>query len=580
MNKFLFKVLSILFCFYSLDAHSQALSTGYSMLEDYYRREQLRGNIRQDFSFVSYPIFPVSAFERKNPFDPNANLQSSHFHKFDGNFVFANEKYRVKILPLSWQNQYNSHHPEGINDGAMIPARGYQTLVSGGVYFESKFLSIKIQPEFIHAANEDFEGFPLTRTTPGLAKARWDQYYYRYLHYIDHPEKFGEGAYNRWLWGQSSIRVHLDKVSLGFSNENLRWGPGIYNTLVMTNSAAGFAHLTLNTVSPITTPIGSFEGQLVVGWLKNSGYPGPNVENVDHYWNPHYPPNPEHERYLNGMIFSYQPKWVPGLFLGLIRSYQIYHKDMGTEFIDYLPVFTTYSRKKIEDDIIEKEETLKPYDFYNSIFFRFVWEEANVELYGEYGRSDYFWDGRDLNLQLDHSAAYNMGFRKLMQLNKRENEYIEVGMELTQLAKGANSTFRSNGQYWQGWYKSNPVWQGYTHKGQMLGAGIGSGSNMQTINISWHKNLNSLGIQLDRLVHNNDFHQENIIDPRMHWVDLGAALKGSWEYKNLLFTFKFKGVAVKNYQWVFDWSPEDYWDVSGANDVFNFHGQIGVMYRF
>ncbi len=556
---------------------AQALSSNFDQLEDYYRREQLLGNIEADYSFVSYPLFPVEAFGVKDPHRPNETTGS--FFERDINELLGKSlpsDLSLKLLPLVWINQYNSHHPDGINDGAMIPARGYQTLINTGLYFQSKHISIKIHPEFVYAANDDFDGFPLERTTPGLAKARWDQYYYHFLHYIDLPEKFGETTYSKMLWGQSSIRVNVDPISLGFSNENLWWGPGIYNTLIMTNSAAGFAHFTLNTTSPVSTPIGSFEGQIVAGWLKNSKYPGPNVENVDHSWSPHYPPDPENERYLNGLIINFQPRWIPGLSFGLIRSFQIYHKDKGEEFIDYLPVFSSFSRKKLE----EKDEPVKPYDFYNSIFFRFVWPESNVEFYGEFGRSDYFWDSRDLNLQLDHSAAYNMGFRKLLKLNKRENEYIEVGMELTQLAKSANSTLRTDGQWWQGWYKSNPVWQGYTHKGQLLGAGIGSGGNMQTLNISWHKNLNSLGVQLDRYVHNNDFHQENIIDPRMHWVDLSAALNGSWEYKNLLFTYTFKGVAVKNYQWVFDWSPEDYWDPSGANDIFNFHGQIGVMYRF
>ena len=85
---------------------------------------------------------------------------------------------------------------------------------------------------------------------------------------------------------------------------------------------------------------------------------------------------------------------------------------------------------------------------------------------------------------------------------------------------------------------------------------------------------------MERYVHNNDFHFANIKDIRMHWVDPSATLLGSWDYKNLLFNFKVKAVASKNYQWEFDYNVNDYWDDSGANDVFNFHGQISVMYRF
>lgn len=268
--------------------------------------------------------------------------------------------------------------------------------------------------------------------------------------------------------------------------------------------------------------------------------------------------------------------WVPGLFLGLIRSFQIYHHNMGEEFGDFLPIFSAFSRKSVE----KKDDEIKPYDFYNSVFFRFVWPESHVEIYGEYGRYDYFWDKRDLTVQLDHSVAYNFGFRKLITLNWLENENIEVGIELTQLAKNANTTLRSQNSYGQGWYRSPAVQAGYTHNGQMLGAGIGPGGNMQTLNITWHRSLKSLGLQLERYVHNNDFFFEYVKDVRMHWVDPSASLLGSWDYKNLLFNFKFKTVFSRNYQWEFDYNVDDYWDPSGANDVFNFHGQIEVMYRF
>lgn len=576
MNKIYFKIFSILFFFASIEVYSQSLSTDFSILEDYYRREQLLGNINQNFSFVSYPLFPTKAFEVADPFFPNQDNIANRFHKFDGDFNLSKDKYILKLLPISWKNQFNSHHPEGINDGAMIPSKGYQTILSAGFYFKSDHLSIKIQPEFVHAANKIYDGFPLTRENPELAGLRWAQYYYHTLNYIDQPEQFGEGVYNKIAWGQSSIRLTFNSISLGFSNENIWWGPGIHNSLIMTNSASGFAHFTLNTVSPIKTPLGSFEGQIIAGWLKNSGYIPPNHDLIDFNGNGFYDPKSEDGRYINGMVLSYQPKWVSGLFIGLIRSYQIYHHKMGEEFGDYLPVFSALSRKKVE----KKHGEVKPYDFYNSVFIRYVWPESHVEIYGEYGRSDYYWDKNDLTLQLDHSAAYNVGFRKLILLNQSKNKYIQVNMELTQLAKNANTILRDGQSYGQGWYRSSVVQASYTHRGQILGAGIGPGSNLQTLNITWHSTLKSLGLQLERYVHNNDFHFVKVKDVRMHWVDPSVSLLGSWDYKNLLFNFKFKTVFSKNYQWEFDYNVDDYWDARGANDVFNFHGQIGVMYRF
>lgn len=574
MQKYKYTCLLFICLFISANAaYTQALSTNFDIIKDFYRREQLIGNIGLEHSFVSYPLFPVKAFGIKDPFDPEGSLSKFRKNNFDGVFEFGDGKYVLKLLPVSWNNQFNSHHPEGLNDGAMIPSKGYQTIISAGIYFKYDHLTIKFQPEFVHAANSIFEGYPLTREDQNFADYRWAQYYWHTLNYIDQPEQYGDGAYKRMFWGQSSIRLNFNSISLGLSTENLWWGPGMYNSLLMTNSAPGFAHFTFNTVKPIKTFIGSFEGQIIAGWLKNSGFPPPNTEVVDHNGNGFYSPKSYHGRYINGMIISYQPKWVAGLHIGLIRSFQMYHNDMGDALGDYLPIFSALGAKSAIPDEGDANNYVKR-DQYNSIFFRYVWPESHVEIYGEYGRSANYWDARDLILEAEYSNAFNLGFRKLIALNNKYDDYIQVQMELTQLAKSALSIERGA----HSWYASAYVRHGYTHKGQLLGAGIGPGSNLQTLNITWYRSLKSIGLSFERYVHNSDFHFEKIKDIRAHWVDISSTLFGSWDYKNLLFTFKLKGVVSKNYQWLIELDPIDYWG-SPSPDTFNFHGQFGVMYR-
>lgn len=126
-------------------------------------------------------------------------------------------------------------------------------------------LSIQLRPEFVYAQNKDFDGYALDRSDLELRQ------YYRVYNQIDAPKQFGKGAYTKANWGQSSIHLTAGPVSVGLSNENLLWGPGISNSLLMGNNASGFKHLTLNTVKPIHTPIGSFEAQLIAAKLENSG---------------------------------------------------------------------------------------------------------------------------------------------------------------------------------------------------------------------------------------------------------------------------------------------------------------------
>src|SRR5206468_1504691 len=128
---------------------------------------------------------------------------------------------------------------------------------SAGVYAKYGMLSVQLQPEFVTAANDFFD--PLNKNHFGVIFAR----YYDIYNNIDLPARFGTSSYTRAYWGQSSIRLNYKSLSFGLSTENLWWGPGIRSSLLMSNNAPGFKHLTLNTTKPIKTPIGSFEGQLI-----------------------------------------------------------------------------------------------------------------------------------------------------------------------------------------------------------------------------------------------------------------------------------------------------------------------------
>ena len=95
--------------------------------------------------------------------------------------------------------------------------------------------------------------------------------------YIDMPERFGENAYKKSLFGQSSIRLNYSGLSLGLSSENIWWGPSIRNSIMMSNQAQGFNHITFNTTRPLKTFIGNFEWQVVTGRLEASGFRPPDT---------------------------------------------------------------------------------------------------------------------------------------------------------------------------------------------------------------------------------------------------------------------------------------------------------------
>jgi hypothetical protein len=550
------KYVFVVFLSFTFNAivNGQSLPVGSIGLEDYYRRAQLLGKLDSTISFTIRPLMlnPDSTTEIRHD---SLGLRSTWKSK--------NGKLNAMLLPLSLQTQGNSHHPYGWNDGAMIPAKGLQMLLSAGIYAEYGPLTIQFRPELVIAANMWFDTFD--KDHYGVIVAR----YYDFYNNIDLPARFGKKEYNRAYWGQSSIRLNYKSLSFGLSTENLWWGPGMRNSLLMSNTAPGFKHLTLNTQKPISTAIGSFEGQIIAGRLENSGF-GVLEPEREYFNEPLFVPKPNDWRYLAGLAATWQPKWVPGLFLGLTRSAQSYAGGLN-KFSDYLPFFSSKKQAKADEAISKRDQR-------NSYFMRWVWPEEHAEVYFEFGRNNYSGDLKDLSLEPEVSRAYIFGVRKLFPFGKREQENLMLSVEVAQMQE----TSIEKAMNLDSWYTSKNIRNGYTNRGELLGAGIGPGGNMQSLELSWVKGLKRLGLQLERFVHNNDFYYYAYVDSkdyRRHWTDLSLGASGEWNYKNLIFNAKLQGIKSLNYQWYLLQTPDQPYMTPGR-DAFNLQVQAGLTYRF
>jgi hypothetical protein len=547
----------------------QSLPVGTPVLEDYYRRLQLSGGVDSTVSFTVRPFYPSrSKGHPHNVYDPDSTLHKDSWTS-TGPFTFGKGHGEFQILPLTIQQQYNSDHPYGWNDGAMIPAKGYQTMVSGGFYLKYGPLSIQLRPEYVYAANPSFNGFASGHGDADISN------YFSYHNLIDQPERFGTGTYTKALWGQSSIRLTFGPISAGLSTENLWWGPGINNALILTNNAAGFKHLTINTVRPIHTFLGSFEGQIIAGHLDDSGYPallnstlsnGTNLEAIRR----------DDWRYFTGFNFNYHPRWIPGFTLGFIRTFDAYYKDVKSAgFSAYVPYFTPFQKKDANDGL---GDTF-PRDQITSLYARWLFTKAKAEIYFEYGLEDNSYNIADFIGSPEHSRAYIFGLRKLIPINSSADQNILIGAEITQTSQPVDKYIRETAL----WYLNYQETEGHTEEGQVLGAGIGPGANIQSFDVSWVSGLKKIGVRFDRYEHEVDFSDlyfAPVNGNSRNWVDFAFGLHGDWNYKNLLFNAKLQGVKSLNYEWILkDYDPNNTYYVP-HNDVFNLHAELGVSYRF
>ncbi len=530
---------------------SQTIPVGTPLLEETWRRLQMNGVLDSNASLTIRPInYTAIAVTDSGNHILNILTTRNNSHSFS----FAKGAGKGLLLPVTIKQQYNSHHPYGWNDGSMIQARGYQSRLSFGLYSTIGPLSIQFQPELVYSQNRGFSTFPSTHSD-----SIWRSYYYNVLNYIDNPEKYGKGSYAKLFPGQSSVRFNYKKLSLGVSTENLWWGPGIRNSLIMSNNAPGFQHITFNTLSPVSSPIGSFEWQVVSGILKNSGIlPDDTTRSFE--GQRLYRAKFDDNRYLNGMIITWQPKWTKGLFLGMSRAFVQYESDLGNSFSRYLPIVS----KLFKGGNVAKEDSIRK-DQLLSLFFRLILPKEKAELYAEYGREDHAGNLRDLSLEPEHTRAYIIGFRKIFETKKGKD--VELFTEISNLQIPAIVNVRPQGS----WYMHTDIRQGYTNLGQVIGAGIGPGSNSQSIGLNWIKEINKFGVILERVAWNNDFYFDAFSPTRnfnTHWVDLSINLNKSWRRKDFIYNANLSLIRSLNYQWV------------TKEDVSNLHAGFSVSYLF
>lgn len=420
-------------------------------------------------------------------------------------------KKSLEFLPFQLNTKYNSHHPYGWNDQGMIMAKGLQTMVSAGIRAKYGPLEIQIQPEFYYAANPNYASTAGYGSTAGK-------------------------SFSKLYGGQSALKLNLGPVSLGASTQNLWWGPGQFSSLMMSNNAPGFMHYTFNTNKPIQTPIGSLEWQLVIGKL--------NEDTARAFENNFLKPSDprKEERFFNGIVLTYQPKFLPNIFLGLTRSEHLYISDRNkrTGLSKYVPVLLGASPEA------NASSASIPSDGAFSFFGRWILPKNKVEFYMEWGYNDFKQNFRDLAVNPSHAAALIAGFKKLVPI--KNNKLLDISGEITQMAQTPSYILRSAGN----WYVHSPITQGLTNQNQIMGAGSGFGNNVQTLQIKKIKGQEYLGIKIQRIQQDPKGlggPVSNLLMRPIQWSDVAIGFLGQKQFKEFWLTGEIQFVNSTNYGW-------------------------------
>ena len=538
---------------FSSKSFSQTIPVG-DYAESITRMNQILGISDDLSSFTQHPL--NSAFNSKG----DSAIQSMVAgQSLVPQFKLLGIPSSIKVLPFTWLNDYNSKLPYGYNNGPLYPNVGYQTMITGGIFIRAGILNIQFKPELVHAENSAFLTFSNVQANyhGTLIPA-----FFNLINSIDAPERFCPYGLSYAGLGQSKITLIYKNVEAGVSTENMWWGPGVQNSIMMSNSAPGFLHWTFNSSSPIKTIIGSFEWQIIGGRLKQSGFTpfDPGVLTYDQNL---YQSKPVVTRYISAVTVNWHPKWVEGLFLG-VSAYNYLNIDSNYRNESLakrlFPVLMPSSLRVNSDINVDGQ------DFAFALNMRQVFPKDHAEIYFEWARNDGWANLRDLLGELEHSSAYTLGYGRYFKL--KENQFIKVATELTHLQLPDTFLLRNVDPWYT--HTNNPR-DGYTNEGRYIGAGIGPGSNSLMLDISYIKKINSFGIKLERYVHNNDLYYfafAGTNDFLSHWVDYSSTFYAKIKLKKFLISAEYTPVYMYNYEYLY------------GNDIKNKHARITLTYYF
>lgn len=356
----------------------------------------------------------------------------------------------------------NTSYPFGGNDGAIWAGKGLTAWAQAGVEMRWGPLSATFAPIAFRASNSAFELMDNGKT--GVLKYGDGQF----AGEIDKPQRFGAGAYSRADLGESTLRIDGAGLTAGVSTASQWWGPTTEFAYLLSNNAGGFPHVFLGTGKPANIGFGTVHGQVHYGYLYQSPFSAATGKS--------YFQDFEHAgkvRFMAGLIGVMTIKAVPGLEFGGARFFHaatdstgITSNNIGLPWQNLLK-----SRLKAADTVVFGDRRSLVENQLASVWFRWAPPSAGMEIYGEYGREDFSADVRDFMLEPDHSSTFNLGVRKAWQKGTRINAFRgEV------FSYEAPSSGRTRGEGLI--YLHQPLVQGHTYRGQLLGANVGVGSGL------------------------------------------------------------------------------------------------------
>jgi LysM repeat protein len=304
----------------------------------------------------------------------------------------------------------------------------------------------------------------------------------------------------------------------------------------MSNNAPGFPHAFVRTSSPLRSRAGAFEGRWIAGLLRESAYFDADESNDN--------------RYLSGLALTFQPAFDPGLTVGLARA--VYGTSGGPDgaLAHSADVLARWNgtRDAVPGGSGHAQIT--------SLFARWIVAPVGAEVYGEWARHELPTSLRDLLVEPNHTQGYTVGLQWVGA--EHGSSALRFQAEATSVEQSPTYRRRAVETY----YTSDAVPQGYTHRGQVVGAAIGPGASSQWAAADYLAGTWRLGVSGGRVRWDNDAYYER---PAAwgwlgHDVSLYGGIRGSYSTPRLVVQAELSSEKRYNYlfqNFGYNWETAD-----------------------
>lgn len=369
----------------------------------------------------------------------------------------------LKTYGSEWFNSFNTAAPYGQNDGALWQGKGYNTSLTAGVRLEGYGLEITLKPQVSFSQNREFayikpnyaafndKGEP----TKYIDKA--SVYGYYGVTSIDAPQRFGDKPFFTFDWGDTEIRYSWHTFTVGFGTQSIWLGPAQLNPIIHSNNAASYPKFDIGmrrqriVIPKVNWYLGDLELRCWWGKLSESKWFDNDSSNDDNL--------------ISGIAVAWSlPGIFKGLTIGINRTMLSKWDDMSAYslFTMLVPGLGTSGGSDKSDQRF-------------SFTVDYAIPKVGLEIYLEWARNDFSSTLPQYIRYPFHTQGWTVGVRKAVRFSDSfRGEFL---LECTNLESS-----RDYEMLWPtSFYVHHIITQGYTNKGQWLGAGIGTGGNCQYI---------------------------------------------------------------------------------------------------